>query len=260
MRFLDKLESRFGRFAIPGLLKFVAGLQLLTFAIFVMQTEQARVAYYNFLKLDSAHVFQGEIWRLITYIFVPSSLNLFFALISAMFLSWLGRGLEEAWGAFRLNVYFIGGLISVTLGSLLFGFDESSLFLFHGLLFAFAMIYPNEEILLFFILPVKIKWIAWMDVAMLVLMVLSTPAAIIPISFALVNFLITFGPSLVRDRIHSAKVSQRRAVFSEAAEAAFFHQCTVCQKTEVDDPKLDFRVNDAGDEICSSCRTTAASK
>jgi hypothetical protein len=255
MTFLDKLESRFGRFAIPALLKFVAGLQLLTFCIFVMQSEEARVAYFDFLRLDSARVFQGQIWRLITYIFVPSSLNFLFALIGAMFMSWLGKGLEAAWGAFRLNVYFIGGMISVALGSLLFGFDESSLYLFHGLLFAFAMIYPNEEILMFFILPMKIKWIAWMDVAMLVLMVMSSPASIIPITFALANFLVTFGPGLVRDRIHFAKVAQRRSTFTEAAEAAFFHQCTVCKKTEVDDPKLDFRVNEAGDEICSACRT-----
>lgn len=258
MRLLDKLESRFGHLAIPGLLKYVAGLQLLTFAIFVMQSEQARVAYFEFLKLDSARVFQGEIWRLFTYIFVPNSLDLLFALLGAMFLSWLGRGLEEAWGSFRLNLYFLGGILSVALGSVFLGFDESSFYLFHGLLFAFAMIYPNEEILMFFILPVKIKWIAWMDVAFLVLTVMRSPLAIIPITFALANFLVVFAPGLVRDRIHSVKVSQRRSAFVEASEVGFFHQCSRCQKTEIDDPKLEFRVNDQGEEICSVCRAKNA--
>lgn len=256
MPLLDKLESRFGRFAIPGLVQFVAGLQLLTFVIFNMLSPEARAPYIDYLRLDADRILHGQVWRLVTYIFLPGTLNFLFALIGAMFLMWLGRGLELAWGAFRLNLYFIGGMISVAAGALLFGFEESSLYLFQSLLLAFAMIYPNEEILLFFIIPVKIKWIAWLAVVMMVLAVLAAPIVIIPILFAQANFLITFGPSIVRERLHFAKVAERRTRFEEMTSmgGAFFHQCTKCSKTEVDDPTLDFRVNDAGDEICSNCR------
>jgi hypothetical protein len=130
------------------------------------------------------------------------------------------------------------------------------MWLFQTLLLAFAVIYPNEEILLFMIIPVKIKWIAWLDVALMTLSVLSAPVTIIPILFAHFNFLIVFAPGFVRERLHFAKVAERRTRFQEMTSngAAFFHQCTVCQKTEVDDPTLDFRVSDDGEEVCSVCR------
>ncbi len=256
MRFIDKLESHLGRFAIPGLVQFVAGLQLLTFVIFMLQPEEARGQYQDFLRLDGARILHGEVWRLLTYIFIPGTMNVIFALFGAMFLMWLGRGLEQAWGAFRLNLYFIGGMLSIAIGSLVFGFDGSGMWLFQTLLLAFAVIYPNEEILLFMIIPVKIKWIAWLDVALMTLSVLSAPVTIIPILFAHFNFLIVFAPGFVRERLHFAKVAERRTRFQEMTStgAAFFHQCTVCQKTEVDDPTLDFRVSDDGEEVCSVCR------
>jgi hypothetical protein len=173
-----------------------------------------------------------------------------------MFLMWLGRGLEAAWGPFRLTLYFVGGMLAVAMGSMIFGYTATGLFLFQSLLLAFAVIYPNEEILMFFIIPVKIKWIAWLDVALTVLLVMGSPSAFWPVLFAHLNFVITFGPGFIKDRQHMAKVGQKRAAFESASNsgAAFFHQCTVCQKTEIDDPKLDFRVNAEGDEICAVCR------
>lgn len=260
MRLLDQLESRFGRFAIPGLVQFIAGLQLMTFVIFLMLGEEGRAAYLDFLTLDGGRLLQGQVWRLFTYLFIPGTLSPLWALIGAMFLMWLGRGLEEAWGAFRLNLYFVGGTLAVAVGSLLFGYTATGLFLFQSLLLAFAIIYPNEEILLFFILPVKIKWIAWLDVVFSVLMILGAPSTFWPVLFAHLNLLVTFGPGFVSNRLQMARVAERRARFDNgtASAAAFFHQCTRCGKTEVDDPGLDFRVNDAGDEICSACRSRTA--
>ncbi len=259
MRFLDKLESRFGRFAIPGLVQFIAGLQLLTFIIFTMLQLEGKAAYLDFLTLDGSRVLHGQVWRLFTYIFIPGTLNLLWAIIGTMFLMWLGRGLEAAWGPFRLTLYFLGGMLAVAIGSMIFGYTATGLFLFQSLLLAFAVIYPNEEILMFFIIPVKIKWIAWLDVALTVLLVMGTPSAFWSVLFAHLNFLITFGPGFIKERQHMAKVGLKRAAFESGSNsgAAFFHQCTVCQKTEVDDPKLDFRVNAEGDEICADCRAKA---
>ena len=256
MRFLDKLESRFGRFAIPGLVQFIAGLQLLTFIIFTLLQPEGKAAYLDFLILDTASVLHGQVWRLFTYIFIPGTDHFLWAIIGTMFLMWLGRGLEAAWGPFRLTLYFVGGMLAVAMGSMIFGYTATGLFLFQSLLLAFAVIYPNEEILMFFIIPVKIKWIAWLDVALTVLLVMGAPSAFWPVLFAHLNFVITFGPGFIKDRQHMAKVGQKRAAFESASNsgAAFFHQCTVCQKTEIDDPKLDFRVNAEGDEICAVCR------
>jgi hypothetical protein len=259
MPLLDKLESRFGRFAIPGLVQIIAGLKLLTFAIFVLQSTEARSRYLDFLMLDGTRVLDGQVWRLVTYLFLPSSFNVLFAVLSAMMLMWLGRGLEQAWGAFRLNLYFLGGMIAITMCSLIFRLDESGIWLFQSLLLAFAATYPNEEIRLYFFLPVKMKWIAWAAAALTLLTILKAPPMAIPIFFGHLNFLIVFGPEFVRARLHMAKVIKKRTQFKEASltSAPFFHQCTICQKTEVDDPTLYFRINDAGDELCSKCRKSA---
>jgi membrane associated rhomboid family serine protease len=260
MPFLDKLEARFGRFAIPGLVQFIAGLQLLTFIIFTLLQPEGKAAYMDFLTLDGTRVLHGQVWRLFTYIFIPGTLSLLWVIIGTLFLMWLGRGLEAAWGPFRLTLYFIGGMLAVAVGSMIFGYTATGLFLFQSLLLAFAMIYPNEEILLFFIIPVKIKWIAWLNVALTVLLVMGTPSAFWPVIFSHLNFLIAFGPAFIKERQHLAKVGQKRAAFEAGMNsgAAFFHQCTVCQKTEIDDPKLDFRVNADGDEICDDCRAKAS--
>jgi hypothetical protein len=256
MRFLDKLESRFGRFAIPGLVQFVAGLQLLTFVIFTLLHPEGKAAYLNFLRLDGPLVLQGQVWRLLTYIFIPESLNLLWAIIGTMFLMWLGRGLEAAWGPFRLTLYFVSGMLAVALGSFVFGYSATGILLFQSLLLAFAVIYPNEEIMMFFIIPMKIKWIAWLDVVFMVLLILRSPSDFWLVLCVHLNFLVTFGPSFLQQQKHMAKVGLRRAAYDAASNsgAGFFHQCSVCQKTEVDDSKLEFRVNAAGDEVCSACR------
>ncbi len=252
---LDKLETRFGRFAVPGCVQLIATLQLVALVVFALLPPDTRQPYEDFLTLHPARVLEGQIWRLLTFAVIPAS-NLFFAVITALFLMWLGRGLDEAWGAFRVNLYVFGGMLAIALGTLLFGYTADGYWLQMSLLFAFATIYPNEEILLFFVLPVKIKWLAIFSAGMLGLMVLSSPVAIIPIFFALLNYALVFAPAFLRGRMHAARIAGRRSRFDQAAGGAaeFFHQCQRCGKTEVDDPSLHFRVTDEGDEICSACR------
>ncbi|MBB5037780.1 hypothetical protein [Prosthecobacter dejongeii] len=255
MPLIDSLESRLGRFAIPGIIQAIAALQLFTLIISIFIGDESRPAYEQFLLLKPDLILQGQVWRLFTYIFIPSQQPLF-AVIGALFMMWLGRGLDEAWGPFRVNLYVIGGMISLATGALIFGYEANAMWFYFAALFAFATFFPNEEILLFFILPVKIKWIAIFAAATLGLNAVGSPALLIPIFFALLNYAVAFGPGFIKGRLHSAKVASRRNEFAQAANsgAAFFHQCKVCGKTEVDDPALNFRVTDAGDEICSTCR------
>jgi hypothetical protein len=253
MRLLDQLESRLGRFAIPGLIQLIATLQLITLVVFMFLPVESRQPYEEFLLLKPDAILRGEIWRLFSYVIIPSS-SVFIAVIAAMFMMWLGKGLDEAWGAFRVNAYVLGGMMALAAGALIFGFEASAMWMHLSVLFAFACIYPNEEILLFFILPLKIKWVAIFTAAMLALSVLSSPFALVPVCFALLNFFATFGPGFIRGRMQAVRTAERRARFDAGTEAAFFHQCKVCGKTEADDPALHFRVTDDGDEICSACR------
>lgn len=256
MPLLSKLESKFGRFAIPGLVQVIALFQVLVLVMVYFMSEEGRWAYLGFLELNPALVMKGEVWRLITHVFIPRQFSLIWALFGTMIMMWIGRSLDEAWGAFRVNLYIFGWMFVVTLGALLFHWPATSLYLYQTLLFAFATLFPNEEISLYFILPIKMKWVAFLTAGLTAFAVMREPATLLQVLAAHLNYLVAFGPGFLSERARMAKVISRRSQFESAqtSGAAFFHQCSVCKKTEIDNPQLDFRVQDSGDEICSDCR------
>lgn len=256
MPLISKLESKFGRFAIPGLVQIIASFQLLVLFMVMVMSPEGKAVYLQFLELNPYRVMHGEVWRLFTHVFIPGNFSLIWALIGAMFMMWIGRGLESAWGAFRVNLYVLGWMAAVTLGALVFHWPASGMFLFQTLLFAFATLFPNEEIYIYFILPIKMKWVAALTAGMTAFVVVGNPALLFPVLLAHLNFLVAFGPGFVSERARMAQVASRRSRFDSAKlpEGTFFHQCSVCKKTELDDSHLEFRVLDSGDEICSECR------
>jgi hypothetical protein len=164
--------------------------------------------------------------------------------------------LDHAWGPFKVNLYIFGGVIFMIVGAMFFhspavGFTlEASIFL------ACAVIAPEYELLLFFILPVKMKWLAAILGAGLLLMIIDTPGMGLPILFSLLNFFIAFGPRFVRWLKLRGTVVERRARFdaAKAPEGTWIHRCHACGKTDLDDPKLDFRVGADGEDYCNVCR------
>lgn len=257
MRFISTLESKFGRFAIPGLVQVIAVFQLLVLLMVTFMSNEGAVAYLMFLDLNPDRIMHGEVWRLFTHVLIPKAvIHPLLALIGTMFMMWIGRGLEDAWGAFRVNLYIFGWMLVTTLGSLFIGWPAQGLFLYQTLLFAFATIYPNEEIYFYFILPIKMKWVALISAGMTVFFVMGEPAALPFVLAGHLNYLVAFGPGFVSERARQARVAARRSRH-EAAQLppdAFFHQCVACKRTEIDNPHLDFRVLDSGDEICGECR------
>src|SRR5436190_10768293 len=109
MNWINRLEMKFGHWAIPGLLRYVAALNALSFVLAMVNPQ-----YLKFLYLDPNLVMQGEVWRLITYLFIPTLGGFFPGWFSMAFyviyLMWVGDGLERAWGAFRLNLYYLIGM------------------------------------------------------------------------------------------------------------------------------------------------------
>lgn len=254
MAFLNKLESRFGWLAIPNLIQFIAGFQLFILLIVLFMPDGSRGAYLSYLLFDGQSVLGGQVWRMVSYVLIPGSFHPLLAIIGASFMMFLGRGLEEAWGAFRVNLYVIGGILTVSLASLVLGYQVTSISFYLTTLFAFATLYPDVEILLMLILPVKMKWVAWLSAAGVGLAIVQNPLGILEWAVMLSNYLVVFGPDFVHGRLRLAKAAKRRESFRDPAEDSFFHQCKVCGKTEKDDPTLEFRVDENGDEICSSCR------
>lgn len=265
MSFLSRLESKFGRLAIPGLIQIIALLQMLVVIIMAFMVKGGPAAYQQFLELDADRVLHGEVWRLVTHVFIPRNISPIWAVFSTLIMMWIGRTLDEAWGAFRVNLYVFGWMLAVTTAALVFRWPasigginpSSSLFLYETLLFAFATMFPNEEISFYFVLPIKMKWVALLTVAGTAFWVLKTPALLVPVLVAHLNYLVAFGPGFVSERARQARVMARRGRFESAKlpQGAFFHQCSVCQRTDIDNPQLDFRVLDNGEEICSECRS-----
>jgi membrane associated rhomboid family serine protease len=162
MTWLDKLERRFGFLGIPGLIRIVVGFNALVFVLAWLNPE-----YVSILDLDPVRVRAGEVWRLFTYIFIPQSLHPLWIIFVLWFLWWIGDGLERAMGAFRLTLYFFVGMIGTTAAAFFFGSNFSNTMLIASLFYAFARFYPDEVIYVLLILPLKVKWIAWILAAFL---------------------------------------------------------------------------------------------
>jgi membrane associated rhomboid family serine protease len=248
MTFLDKLERRFGFLGIPGLPRILVGFALLVFVL-----AKLLPGFTSMLVLDPERILHGEVWRLVTYIFIPQTLSPWWILFALWFLWWIGEGLERAWGPFRLTLYFVLGMIGTTAAAFFFGSNFSNSMLIASLFYAFAYFYPDEVIYLLFILPVKIKWLAWILAALLLVgFILNSNSYRIALIAAFANYLIFFGPDYVYAARHRHEVSTRRKRFESQSrsEAEPLHRCAVCGATELSDPNLEFRVSRDGEEYC----------
>jgi len=260
MSLLDKLERRFGFLAIRGLPRILVGFAALVFGLtWLLKTAgsagyaQTLPDFTSMLTLDPVRIRHGEVWRLITYIFIPQATSPLWVLFALWFLWWVGEGLERAWGSFRLTLYFLVGMIGTTVAAFFFGSDFSNGMLLMSLFLAFAHFYPEEIIYILFILPVRIKWLAWIAGAFLLFGFFTNSnsyrAALIA---ALANYLIFFGPEFIYRARHRHEVSSRRKRYEDQArnETEPLHKCAVCGATELTDPNLDFRVASDGEEYC----------
>ena len=247
MNWLDKLEKRIGFIAIPGLIRGVVLFNVLVLGLVWLNPDFRFV-----LDLNPGRILRGEVWRLVTYIFIPQTFSLWVVLF-LWFLWFIGDGLERAWGAFRLTLYFFVGMIGTTIAAFFFGSNFSNSMLISSLFFAFARFYPDLVIYLFFILPVKIKWLAWVYAALLLVgFVIETNSYRMAVIAALSNYLIFFGADIIHAARHRHEVSSRRKRFEgeNRSEDEPMHKCAVCGATELTDPSLDFRVARDGEEYC----------
>lgn len=248
MSFLDKLERRFGFIAIPGLMRAIVTLNALVFVLVLLNK-----GFDSYLSLDMARIRAGEVWRLVTYIFVPQTAHFLLVVIALWFLWFIGDGLERAWGAFRVTLYFLVGMVGTTIAAVLSNSQFSNQMLFTSLFFAFAHFYPDEVIYVFFILPLKIKWVAWIYAGFLgVGFVTQSNSYRMALIAALSNYLIFFGPEVIQNLRHRKEIAGRRKRFEvqSRSDEEPLHKCATCGATELSDPSLEFRVASDGEEYC----------
>jgi hypothetical protein len=256
MSWITWLEARFGFLGIPRLMQLIAVLNGLVYVLHLFQP-----TYVLALVMIPERILHGEIWRLVSYIFVPEvifggispTLQPIFLFIYLWFMVWVGDALEHALGAFRVTLYYFLGMVGVTIAAFFFwGGGLFAPLLNLSLFFAFATLYPDIQIYIFFILPVKVKWLALLSLAPLLLSFAMGPfgtKAALLVSF--LNYFIFFGPGISAKLRHRTATGIRRRKFeSKAGTDETIHRCVVCKRTEKDNPELDFRVAKDGLEYC----------
>jgi hypothetical protein len=237
MNLINQLERKFGHLAIRRLMYYII---ISNAAVWLLSNINPLLV--NKLLLVPEWVLRGEVWRLITFITIPPTFNILWGIFTLYFYYLVGTSLENEWGTFRFNLYYFTGMIATIIGAFITGGYTTSFYLNLSLFFAFARLYPNFELLIFFILPVRIKYIAWINWLIFGYTILFSPvntkiAAII----ALINYFLFFG----KETIESIKLKRqvhynRKKFFDEIAGTPPIHRCAVCGITERDDRRMDF--------------------
>lgn len=283
-QWINKLERKYGKYAVPDLIRYVMVIYCAGAVLGMLDSS----IYVNYLSLNFDAVLHGQIWRLFTFLIEPYGFQggmgfvvsiLFFAIeVNLFFL--FGRSLEQAWGKFRFNLYFISGYLLNILAALILYLSPLHLtyfasgfqYIYWAMFFAFATINPDMELLVCLILPVKVKWLAVLDAVYMLYTVFNnlilgvkyllagqigfggimiSIAAAILVSMG--NFLIYFFSTRNYRRISPSDIRRRQSFKRKVREGTrggktggTRHRCAICGRTELDDENLDFR-------YCSKC-------
>lgn len=263
MRKLNEAIDRFcalhPRMAIPGLIRYIVGANA---AIYLLSLF-AGAGTLNFLAMDPAAVLRGEIWRVLTYVLLPDSESIWL-IVALIFYYWLGTSLERIWGSAKFTFYYVSGTLLTALAAILVYLIDGIPLPVYGasyvntaMFFAYAMIYPDAMVRIFYIIPVKMKWLAWLEGGLYALSVIWAAVAglwgmaLMPI-VALLNLFIFFAPDFYRKANQVAAHSRpqavqfRKAVREQQKQKGYNHKCSVCGKTDTDYPDMQFR-------YCSKC-------
>lgn len=159
MNWLYRLDRKFGRHAIQNLMLVIVVAQ---FAVFAADLILPDLNLSGWLYLSRDLVLQGQVWRLVTFIFLPPTTSVLWIILSLYFYYMIGGALENEWGAFQFNVFYLVGMLGVIIGAMITGYGANA-YLNLSLFFAFAILWPNYEVLVFWVLPVKVKYLALLD-------------------------------------------------------------------------------------------------
>jgi len=165
------------------------------------------------MSLVTPLVFKGEVWRLFTFLLIPPGGSILQSALTLYFYYFVGTAIEGRWGPRRFLIFYAIGAVSAMAAGLLTGFG-TNLYLNLSLFFAFAIEYPNFQLLLFFILPIKVKWLALLNaVYFLYGFVMGGWPIRVAILFSLLNIILFFGGSLLTLARTAVIQWKRRRVF-----------------------------------------------
>ena len=267
MKFIDKLERKFGRFGIPNLTIYMIVCYVIGYALMIVNP-----GILNWLSLEPAYILRGQVWRLVTWVLYPPSTSgvLWFAIAVLFFYYPIGTSLERTIGTFKYTLYILSGVVFTILGAfilyfllggnVLVGNVFSTYYISLSTFLAYAMCYPDMQVLLMFIIPVKMKWMAIFYVVIVVYEMIQYVMAgawylVIPIVASLLNFIIfyfgtkdfsRYNPKEIHRRNEFRRAMEPQGRMKSGSGSVTKHKCAICGRTELDDPNLEFR-------FCSKC-------
>ena len=269
-QWLERFCRKHSRLGIPGLMKYIVIGNILVFILDMFGVGGVYAAS-NLLSFSSSSILHGEVWRLITFVFVPyiagrRIADFLWLAILLYFYYWIGTALEREWGTAKFTIFYLFGVVLNILMGFVVGVATMS-YVNLSMFFAFATLFPDMQVLLFFIIPVKVKWLAWVDAAFFAftivrLLIAGHPLyALLPV-IAILNYLLFFASDIGdtlgywkrrADSRVGRKTGPKVINFNNAktrtkagAKEAYLHKCAVCGKTDVSDPGMEFR-------YCSKC-------
>lgn len=254
MTFLDKLEKRFGSFAIGNIAVYLVLGQV---AIWILSwgyvDHDGSNALLERMLFDSRAVLEGEFWRVFAFPLIPPTTHPIFLIFAWYIFYMMAGALESQWGAFRLNLYLIvGAVLGMTGAMLLQGYPLSNGIWGTTVFLAFAYLFPDFELRLFFVLPVKVRWLGWIMWAGLGLLFFGTPWQFkIFILASVSNYVLFFGKDIVATMRSKKRIADLKAEKAKIEEEPF-HTCSECGATDKSHPDRDFRYR-ADTCICEDC-------
>ena len=237
---------------IPNLMLYIS---LGNAVVYLISALAGNYLLYNLLCFNRTAILHGQIWRLITYPLTLLNSNILFMLISLLCYYSLGTAMERQWGTLKFNIFYFTGVVLMDVYYL-----NMSLFL------GYATLYPQAQFLLFFIIPIKAWAFALFDLVVIFAGLFHMPftaANLFPL-VALGNYFLFFGKDVLnvvplswqnklRRLFHKAPKQQPKIIRFHVTEQpkkaetpAYTHKCTVCGRTDVSNPELEFR-------YCSKC-------
>ena len=252
---IDRFCARHPRFGLPNLILYIA----------IGQAAVGLLSLFNDgilgrLMFLSPYILGGEFWRLVTFIFVPKTTNPFYLLLSCYVIFWTGQMLERELGAAKFSLFYLCGVVlSVVLG-LLIGYAD--IYYIHLSIFLIiATLYGEMQVLFMFVIPIKMKWLALIDVVLVLVDVVryARPGiwfiALAPLA-SFVNYFIFTWPfwsmklGVVKrqadPQVINFKKAQRQAQKKAKETGGYLHRCAVCGVTDAIEPDMEFR-------YCSKC-------
>ena len=271
---MKELRRKFDRFIYNNSQKGIPNLMLLIcigtlVSFFIIMADKSGM-YYRALCFDRSSILHGQLWRLVSYVILPQSSGIWLFLLLFAYYG-IGRMVEQAWGTLKFNLFYFTGVLIMDIAGLILGGAPGAGYLNLSLFLALATLYPDNRVLLMYIIPLKMKYLAWAYLLLLIVDVVRLD--FFPV-FALLNYFLFFGsewinvlPDALQQKLRSGRnktqnarpdlnwasayrrsgSAGRRESKAQVVDAPVYrHKCTVCGRTDVSDPGLEFR-------YCSKC-------